>query len=1030
MGKNDKFANIAAGGIQTENKSLRKPEIRRPTKNHLHLEYVAKPTLFDIEEDMEATLRQQMEDLKTQYAPFMQRLSPKIRNCRKILTFDQFQWREISQADRSDFSRVSSGEGPWELVKIPHYGGPLGKAETIYRHTFTLEQLPSPKQSAWLRFRGVDYIAHVYLNGKLLGTHEGFFAPFEFDCTDYLQSNENVLVICVKNDYVHQGNPLTYGGKEYNGDKIYAATGPGYDDPDMGWHHCPPGMGIYQAVELELRPQQFVSDLFVRPLPEQAAAEVWIEAYDCWLEERSIRFALSVYGRNFEATIEEDLLCVPQTGRATGLGDTFTQAQLISQGLLDKPIELTLQNGINYFRFTVPMGNFRWWSCEHPWLYEAQVKLLDECGELLDMDAVSFGMRTFVIDETQRIKGMPYLNRKKCRLRGANTMGFEQQDVINGDFDQLVEDILFAKACNMNFLRLTQRPVQDEVYDYCDMLGMMTQTDLPLFGVLRRNQFAEAARQAGEMERLIRKHPCNVLISYINEPFPNAGNLPQRHLDRNELVSFFEVADRMVHLNNPDRAIKYVDGDYDPPSVKLPDNHCYTCWYNGHGLDAGELHKGNWIPVNRGWYYGCGEFGAEGLDPVDLMRRRYPTAWLPQTPEEEAKWTPNSIIGSQTGSFHYFFYETPHTLEEWCHRSLEYQAEATRWMMEAFRRNREMVSSAIHLFIDAFPSGWMKSIIDVERRPKPAFFAYRDALTPTMVSLRTDRFNYFPGDKGKVEIWLCNDKPEDIPATVIYEVLQSDDTVLQGKMEITISESDVQYGGLLVFPMAKTPGETIVRCVVMDNRGNALHQNTLKLRTIEKETNHKPQLIALSCNGPAARLVSMLGNTVLDSDKVSCILVDNYEDYDKRRKDLDELVKKGKKLVFMELPTGEYLLCGKTVSIKDSSMMPMHFVSRDTCHPWVAGFDRKDFRHWYNRKLDRITPILESTFTNPEITPVLTSGNTNDAGQWETTQAVGTWEYGAGQVVLCQLKLASHVADEPVAWNFAQRMLEEREIGQ
>lgn len=53
---------------------------------------------------------------------------------------------------------------------------------------------------------------------------------------------------------------------------------------------------------------------------------------------------------------------------------------------------------------------------------------------------------------------MFYLNGRSIRLRGANTMGFEQQDVLRGDLPQLIDDILLAKLCNMNFLRLTQRP--------------------------------------------------------------------------------------------------------------------------------------------------------------------------------------------------------------------------------------------------------------------------------------------------------------------------------------------------------------------------------------------------------------------------------------------------------------------------------------------------------------------------------------------------------------------------------------------
>ena len=240
-------------------------------------------------------------------------------------------------------------------------------------------------------------------------------------------------------------------------------------------------------------------------------------------------------------------------------------------------------------------------------------------------------------------------------------MGFEQQCVIKKDWGQLRDDILLAKICHLNFWRFTQRPVQSEVYEFCDRLGLMTQTDLPLFGVLRKNQFCEAVRQAEEMERLVRNHPSNILISYINEPFPGAGGKPHRHLLRPELESFFIAADQVVHLANPDRVIKPVDGDYDPPASGLPDNHCYNGWYNGHGLYLGKLHKGYWQKVKPGWFYGCGEFGSEGLDPVSVMRKYYPSEWLPHNSEEEKDWTPDQIIsegfkGAQTGRFHYMWF--------------------------------------------------------------------------------------------------------------------------------------------------------------------------------------------------------------------------------------------------------------------------------------------------------------------------------------------------------------------------------------
>jgi len=124
-----------------------------------------------------------------------------------------------------------------------------------------------------------------------------------------------------------------------------------------------------------------------------------------------------------------------------------------------------------------------------------------------------------------------------------------------------------------------------------------------------------------------------------------------------------------VRQANPDRVIKAVDGDYDPPAPGLPDNHCYCGWYNGHGVQIGALQRGYWQRVKPGWMYGCGEFGAEGLEDTDLMRRHYPASWLPQTPEEEAHWMPSRIPRAQTGRIHYMFFDTQHSLEDWVRTS-------------------------------------------------------------------------------------------------------------------------------------------------------------------------------------------------------------------------------------------------------------------------------------------------------------------------------------------------------------------------
>jgi hypothetical protein len=221
-------------------------------------------------------------------------LAPPLPATRLTVPVETFAWRLQTDADQADFLATLRGEGNWEPVTIPHYGGPLGRATAYYRTTVQVTEAMLAQGALFVCCRGIDYKAQVFFNGTLLGTHEGFFAPFEFDATTVARLGENTLLIVVENDAICMGND-SWGddGDRYEGDKIYAATGPGYDDPAVGWHHCPPGMGIYQAVTLEARAPVHVHDLFVRLLSLDGAVEAWIEVWNCHRTRQGLSLPLA-----------------------------------------------------------------------------------------------------------------------------------------------------------------------------------------------------------------------------------------------------------------------------------------------------------------------------------------------------------------------------------------------------------------------------------------------------------------------------------------------------------------------------------------------------------------------------------------------------------------------------------------------------------------------------------------------------------------------------------------------------------------
>jgi beta-glucuronidase len=85
-----------------------------------------------------------------------------------------------------------------------------------YKRTFAYEHRSEDR--TFLYFGAANYKASVYLNGLLIGEHEGGHTPFNFDVTDQLKEGENLLVVRIDSERSAQDipTPLTdwqnYGG--------------------------------------------------------------------------------------------------------------------------------------------------------------------------------------------------------------------------------------------------------------------------------------------------------------------------------------------------------------------------------------------------------------------------------------------------------------------------------------------------------------------------------------------------------------------------------------------------------------------------------------------------------------------------------------------------------------------------------------------------------------------------------------------------------------------------------------------------
>ena len=325
----------------------------------------------------------------------------------------------ISLCDGWEFSPVWSdaflrGEGEAEAVRLPHQVQdlPLHYASTDqyericgYRKVLRLPEQAAGKR-VFLQFDGAAHIASVFLNGKELCKHYGGYTAFRVELTGLLQpSGEGLLAVRLDSTENPEIPPF------------------GYVIDYLTYS------GLYREVWLELRPQDYIEDLYVTtPSSKELEARV------------------SVAGR-------------PRPVRLT-VWDTGSRCLASAEG----PVR---------FRLQVPGAEP--WSPADPKLYLCRAELLDDDGSVLDTVEERVGFRTAEF----RADGF-YLNGEKLFLRGLNRhqsfpyIGYAAPAHLQREDARILKEEL---ACNA--VRTSHYPQSQHFLDACDELGLLVFTEFP-----------------------------------------------------------------------------------------------------------------------------------------------------------------------------------------------------------------------------------------------------------------------------------------------------------------------------------------------------------------------------------------------------------------------------------------------------------------------------------------------------------------------------------------------------------------------
>lgn len=122
-----------------------------------------------------------------------------------------------------------------------------------YRTTFDVPAFDDTHH-VLLKFGAVDYFCEVFLNGSLLGSHEGGYTPFSFEITSTIHTGRNELMIRVIDPPMDEAqNRALFPEMMYN------------EIPHGKQNWYVQNSGIWQGVRVELCPSLYMERLDIVP---------------------------------------------------------------------------------------------------------------------------------------------------------------------------------------------------------------------------------------------------------------------------------------------------------------------------------------------------------------------------------------------------------------------------------------------------------------------------------------------------------------------------------------------------------------------------------------------------------------------------------------------------------------------------------------------------------------------------------------------------------------------------------------------
>lgn len=368
-----------------------------------------------------------------------------------------------------------------EQVVLPHTwnaidgqaGGDYRRGRSTYARVIEAE---ASYVETWIEFAGVNSSAEVYLDGRLLASHDGGYSTFRVNLTDELTDGSGTLVVIVDNAknervYPQQADFTFYGGIYRDVRQITV----GREHFELEGHGGP--------------------GLIVTPSLDGDRAEVALSA-----------------------------AVAPTSGvSATGVRFLVDGEAAVTVPILDGAANASLT--IEHVR--------RWHGLRDPHLYTARAELLAD-DVVLDVVELRFGCREFAVDPQRGF----LLNGEVYPLRGVSRhQDFE--GVGNAITEEIKQgDLALIRELGATTVRLAHYQHDQRFYDLCDEAGLVVWAEIPQITVFLPGASDNARDQLVELIVQNRHHASIVSWGLSNEiTLAGSGeNVVAAHRELNDLA--------------------------------------------------------------------------------------------------------------------------------------------------------------------------------------------------------------------------------------------------------------------------------------------------------------------------------------------------------------------------------------------------------------------------------------------------------------------------------------------------------------